>query len=67
MSTWILILTLASVPSNGGSAMTSVPGFADKPGCQAAGDAWIKSNPQSGGTYLGPNQRPTFVCVEQKR
>ncbi len=69
LTTWILILTLAAAHSNGGSAMVTVPGFVDKPGCQAAGEAWLKSQPSSKTPepFSRPNQQATFVCVEQKR
>lgn len=69
MTTWILILTIAATNSYGGSAMVAVTGFADRPGCQAAGEAWLKSQP----TVVTPAplsrsiQQATFVCVEQKR
>ncbi len=67
MSTWVLILTLVAAGSSGGSAVTPVPGFIDKPSCKAAGDAWVNSSPQGFGFAGTPYQKVSFVCVEQKR
>ncbi len=67
MSTWILILTLASTPANGGTAIASVPGFIDKQSCKVAGDEWIASRPYATGFGGASNQKASFACVEQKR
>lgn len=57
MSTFVLILTLLA---NGGTAMTSVPGFESEGACTAAGQVWMQ---ESINAHLGG--RFSFVCVGQ--
>ena len=38
---WILILTLTSTISQGGHAITAVPGFTSEKSCMVAANAWV--------------------------
>lgn len=38
---WVLILSLVSLHSNGGSSLQTVEGFDSKEDCMAAGNAWL--------------------------
>jgi hypothetical protein len=58
--TWVLILTLMGPATYAGSAVTSIPGFANNSACMAAGQAWLNKNNVSNGPTI------TALCVRSK-
>lgn len=61
MSAWVLVLTIWGSGSQSGRAIEHIPGFTSQAACMAAGDAWLKSAPDS------PYNRTTILCMEQKK